>query len=439
MARLNLQLHHNNQWHQAASIEIENTTHGIGSATSLDYDMNYVAAWDAAGLKLGKPAFDNRALSVRYPTDFAVHQSTAWPPFLLDVLPQGPARRRFAEELGFKRPEDPEVEFPLLLRGGSCPIGNLRIEEAWKEEAERLTGGKFKGLETADILEQTDRFGDAIDRFMMIASGSSGVQGDWPKALLTQAKDGLWYPDPLVEDGKAALHTIVKLLRDRDKEYAAILAAEAPYLEVARAFGLRVGKPMRHQGGVLIIPRFDREPTQIGVIRHGQESLVSALGIAQFGHVGHHERYIEVLCKVSSNPREEIIEYILRDLLNLAMGNTDNHGRNTALQKRVDGRIQLTPLYDFTPMRLDPTTVVRSTRWQCLNGGDTDPDWDLVSETVANEFVTGSELRTALKAKANFLRSIPDIAREKGVAEDTINLACSMHEQAAKSVERLKD
>lgn len=57
------------------------------------------------------------------------------------------------------------------------------------------------------------------------------------------------------------------LLRDREPAYAAILAAEAPYLEVARAFGLRVGRTLTRADGVLVRPRFDREIADGKVVR----------------------------------------------------------------------------------------------------------------------------------------------------------------------------
>lgn len=437
MPELNLQIHHSGAWHDAATIEIKDPKVGITSPSVVDYVMNYVVEWDHDGLRTENPARDHRAVSVAYPTDFTSHARTSWPPFLLDMLPQGQARRQLAQRHGFKNPDDPAVEYPLLLLGGSCPIGNLRIKEAWMQEKERLAGQPFKGLTTEEVLDRSERFGDVIDRFALIASGSSGVQGDWPKGLLTRAADGLWYPDPLVEDADAREHAIVKLLRDRGPAYAAILAAEAPYLEVARAFGLRVGKRLTHADGVLLIPRFDREIADGRVVRHGQESLVSALGVAEFGYVGTHEDYMEIIKKVSTNPRDEIIEYVLRDLLNFAMGNPDNHGRNTALQKRVDGWIGLTPLYDFTPMRLDPTQIARSTRWRCLNGNDVDPDWAIICEVAAEGIMDAAELRGALRAKANFLRALPETARSLGVADTTITAAIQRHEYAARGVAAL--
>jgi serine/threonine-protein kinase HipA len=437
MARLTIQAHHHGDWHDAATIEIHDPAAGIASPSVVDYVMDYVPQWDHEGLETETPAQDNRALSVVYPVDFVSRTRPSWPPFLLDMLPQGPARRRLAQKLGYDNPDARDVELPLLLLGGGCPIGNLRIKEAWQEERKRLADQTFKGLTTDEVLGRSDRFGDVVDRFALLASGSSGVQGDWPKVLLTRANDGLWYPDPLVEDDAARAHTIVKLLRDREPAYSAILAAEAPYLEVARAFDLRVGKALTHAEGILVIPRFDRDVTAGRVVRYGQESLVSAIGVSAFGHVGVHEHYLAIVKKVSDNPRKEVIEYVLRDLLNFAMGNPDNHGRNTALQKRADGSIGLTPLFDFTPMRLDPTTIVRSTRWKCLNGRDAEPDWGLICDAAAEGVMDPAELRAVLAAKANFLHALPETARDLGVADRTIERACAQHEEAARAVEAL--
>lgn len=118
--------------------------------------------------------------------------------------------------------------------------------------------------------------------------------------------------------------------------------------------------------------------------------------------------------------------------------NPDNHGRNTAIQKRADGWLGLTPLFDFAPMRLDPAIVPRSTRWRCLKGGDNDPDWGLICETAAKGVMAADELRASLAAKANFLLALPETARAYGVSAQVIEKACSRHEDAARRVEGLK-
>lgn len=58
----------------------------------------------------------------------------------------------------------------------------------------------------------------------------------------------------------------------------------------------------------------------------------------------------------------ETIEFLKRDILNLAMRNTDNHARNTAVQK-IGANVRLTPLFDFAPMYLDPAGIARAARW----------------------------------------------------------------------------
>ena len=57
-----------------------------------------------------------------------------------------------------------------------------------------------------------------------------------------------------------------------------------------------------------------------------------------------------------------------RDVLNVALGNRDNHLRNTALQRFEDGTIRLTPLFDFAPMMLHPDGIARSSRWEGEQG-----------------------------------------------------------------------
>jgi serine/threonine-protein kinase HipA len=441
-ATVTLQIHHAGAWRDAATVAFLEPERGIAGATRVAYEDGYVFDHAPEALTDGPPVVDRRALSVRLPVDFTVHRLEGplegWPAFLLDLMPQGHARLRLAQALGL--PADaPATELPLLLRAGGSPIGNLRIREAWEEERRRLAGVDCPPLDDADLADQSDRFREVVDRFALLASGSSGVQGEWPKALMTRrASDGRWYPDPFVEGDDAAEHVIVKLLRSTDAADRLILAAEAPYLEVARAFGLRVATPLRaYADGVLAIPRFDRTTRDGRVLRHGQESLVSAIGIPRFGHLGHHEEYLAAIRAFSGRPAEDTAEYVLRDLLNAAMGNPDNHGRNTALHKPAGGGIELAPLFDFAPMRLAPAGVGRSTRWRCLDGRDHDPDWGVVCEAAAFDGLPAAALRHALRGKAGFLEDLPRIAAGHGVPPVVIERACAGHAAVAAAVGRL--
>ncbi|MCX2863993.1 HipA domain-containing protein [Paucibacter sp. PLA-PC-4] len=61
-------------------------------------------------------------------------------------------------------------------------------------------------------------------------------------------------------------------------------------------------------------------------------------------------------------PQAEVLEYIKRDIANLAQHSKDSHARNTAVQRDLNGRIALTPLYDFAPMYLHPDGIARRIR-----------------------------------------------------------------------------
>ena len=67
-------------------------------------------------------------------------------------------------------------------------------------------------------------------------------------------------------------------------------------------------------------------------------------------------------------------------IANLALGNMDNHARNTAVQRDFNGRIALTPLYDFAPMYLHPDGIARRIRWEGNDDGQ--PDWTRVVDRV---------------------------------------------------------
>lgn len=436
MATLTIQAHMNGAWRDAATVAFEEPGRGIAGKTKLAYDDVYffgVAAVDAVDADV----IDRRALSVQSPVNFESAYLDTWPAWLLDMMPQGVARQRLAKETGLAA-SDPAVELRLLLRAGGSPIGNLRIGEAWEAEQQRIAGVECPPLTDEDIATRSERFLDVVDRFAHLASGSSGVQGEWPKALMTRhARDGFWYPDPFVPTHEGAEHAIIKLLRSSSNDDALIIGAEAPYLLIAEAFGLDVAAPLQYRAGVLRIPRFDRTVAGGRVLLHGQESLVSALGVAEFGHIGHHEDYLAVIRAVSDDPVADTLEYVLRDVLNAAMGNPDNHGRNTALAKRAGGGIRLAPLYDFAPMRLSATGIGRATRWRCLGGHDLGDRWAAVCGAAACDGLPADILGAVLLEKIRFLRDLPRLAAEVGVSPEVIDRAFSAG-AVADAIERLE-
>ena len=434
--RLALQIHFDHEWHQAATLEIRDTDAGYHGASIVDYDLDYFIAAASQEFASGETVCDFRALSVRYPVNLENRYGPYWPPFLLDLLPQGHARRRLAEHLGLVEAARAS-DLPLLLRSATGGIGNIRIRQAADAEAERLHGVQRQCVTEAEILERSDRFMEVADRFGMLASGSSGLQGEWPKVSMTRASDGLYYPDSFVSDDEATRHVIVKLVRSTEPMDRLILEGEALYSRVAADIGLNVSEVSTYAEGVLIIPRFDRKMGQDGqVLRLGQESLVSAIGVADFGHIGTHEAYIEVLKQFSSDPFRDVVEYLKRDIANLALGNPDNHGRNSALSKHPDGTIRLSPLFDFAPMRLAKEGIVRSTRWASMRdaGRDHLPDWKLICAELMPDPSERARLVAQLGEFADRLRQASQIAKDFGAPPEIVDRAMSRCTEIADSV-----
>lgn len=417
---LTLQTHFNGEWHHAATLELKDDATGFQGASIVDYDLDYFVTAASVEFAAGKVVRDHRALSVRYSIDLENRYSRSWPPFLLDLMPQGHARRKLADHLGLA--EDSRAsDLPLLLRSATGGIGNIRIKEAAEAETERLYGVQRQGVTVEEILERSDRFMEVADRFGILASGSIGLQGEWPKVSMTQANDGLYYPDSFVTDDEAVRHVIVKLVRSNEPVDRLILEGEAFYSRIAQEIGLNVSEPSTYAEGVLIIPRFDRQKRHGGgTVRLGQESLVSAIGVADFGHVGTHEAYIDVLRQYSADPFADIVEYLKRDIANLALGNPDNHGRNSALSKHQNGTIRLSPLFDFAPMRLAKEGVVRSTSWAMMRdeGRDHFPDWKRICAELMHDPAEHKALAAALCTFAGHLHQAPDMAKNMAAASE---------------------
>jgi len=294
------------------------------------------------------------------------------------MLPQGFGREELLSRLGLATTAAEEADWRLLLAGAGNPIGNLRVKEAatWLSQ----NTGAIRGFTDDEIAQRSDDFSEYLASHGLFVAGSSGVQGEWPKVLLTRARDGLLYLDHTLADAAASEHYIVKFGRGTDARLASILQHEAPYMALAQHLGLRVHAPLVLKERALFIPRFDRRVKAGGVERLAQESIAALTGMPGFGAVPSHDEVCLRLLQHCTEPEAEVLEYIKRDIANIALGNKDNHARNTALQRDYAGGIRLTPLYDFAPMYLHPDGIARRIRWEGNDGGQ--PDWRKVLDRV---------------------------------------------------------
>ena len=403
-----LQIFLDGGWQDAAVLDLTGEMQlGVAASTYLvylpDYAIRYWKYNDAA------------ALSVNVPVDLESYAEDRWPAFLVDLLPQGHGRIELLKQLKRDGAAGPAADWTLLCAGAGNPIGNLRIKEAHAWIMER-SGNKMRGFSMEEVAARAGDFNEYLAQHGLFLAGSSGVQGEWPKLLLTQAHDGLFYLDHTLADKDAKAHYIVKFGRGKDEALANILRLEAPYMQLAKGLGLDVHADLVLCERALFIPRFDRVVTQDGVVRHGQESIDSLCGIGGFGRVPSHNDVCSKLGEVTTDPTRDIIEYIKRDVANIVLGNKDNHARNTAIQRRPDGTMVLTPLFDFAPMWLHPDGIARRMRWQADDDGL--PMWRSVIEQACTAAQVDLQAVTAaVAAMALPLATLFDDARALGIEE----------------------
>src|SRR6185369_16180261 len=113
-----------------------------------------------------------------------------------------------------------------------------------------------------------------------------------------------------------------------------------------------------------------------------QESLASLVGLTAFGQPVSLFELAAALARYASDPAVELGEFMKRDILNMALRNTDNHPRNTAVQRLPSGSVQLTPLYDFAPMYLDRHQLPRHCSWRLGKSVEL-TDWELIFEALS--------------------------------------------------------
>lgn len=440
MESCTVQLHAAGAWHDVATVRrFGAEKEGWQARTHTGYDLQ----WAIAHLD----ARDAHALCCQFPVGLDDLQVDHWPPFLVDMLPQGYGRAELLRRLGLPSTAELSADWALLLAGAGNPIGNLRVKEAaqWLQQQP----GRVQGFTEQEVASRAEDFTEYLASHGLFVAGSSGVQGEWPKILLTRADDGLLYLDHALDDARAREHYLVKFGRGQNEELAKILRHEAPYMELARMLGLRVHEPLQMRERALFIRRFDRQVHAGGVVRLAQESIATFTRRTGWESLPTHDEVCQELVRRCAGPQAEVLEYIRRDIANIALGNKDNHARNTAVQRDFDSGIRLTPLYDFVPMYLHPDGIARRIRWEADNGGS--PDWGAVVDrvcaftrpearrkgrrTIVAEVpvVTRGPLVAGLRAMAPVLRTIAERGEELGLEPDVAaRLAPGLREQATR-------
>jgi serine/threonine-protein kinase HipA len=237
-------------------------------------------------------------------------------------------------------------------------------------------------------------------------------------------------------DEQTSEHWLVKLPRGRSEEDRAVLRNEAGFLRLAQACGIRTLAPPRLHGEALFVRRFDRRVADAKVHRLHQESLASLCGARGLGIAQSQQTLLQGMRAVVSEPLRETIEFMRRDVLNLALRNTDNHARNTAVQRLPDGAIELTPVFDFAPMYLDRELIVRGCHWRDAQGKIQD-HWTQVLESLEVGDQERGIIAAALHDFAAVVANIPAVAADCGIELGVLEACRATIDRQARQLQAL--
>ena len=429
--RSTIETYQNGRWIAAA--EFDPVGKGPYTAT-FEYRMDYVFGENPLPVSFALPvAADRLGLDEE-------GEAPPCPAFLLDLVPQGRGRKYLAQELKL---DDSERHDLLLAQYGAFnPIGNLRLDTAvqfYRERAAQQASEKEQGFTLEEILARKEEFLEHIWIHAMLTAGTTGVQGAAPKFLMTQNTEGLWFADAALPDDKAAKHWLVKLPRGVHETDYTVLRNEAAYLRVAERCGIRTGGEPQFHKDMLFVQRFDRIVDQAGprlLHRLHQESLASLAGVHGFGLPTSLFDLAAAFRRHVTDPVGETAEFIKRDILNMAMRNTDNHARNTAVQRLPNGTAQLTPVFDFAPMYMDREFITRSCKWRIDNGPEL-ADWEEIIQKFSFHDTEKEAIAKRIKVFQPVIERMAETMQDCGVEPLIVdNCKANIENQAAR-LERL--
>jgi serine/threonine-protein kinase HipA len=256
---------------------------------------------------------------------------------LRDGLPDRWGRRVIINRLtGRKGADTADVELSdlvYMLESGSDRIGALDFQASATEYVAR--GG---GTATLDDLAE----------FAGNVEAGKPVPAQLEQAILHGSSIGGARPKALLDDDGRKL--IVKFSASND--VISMVKAEFIAMRLAARIGVNVAPVELAQAldkEALIVERFDRVPSTRGWTRRAMVSALTILGESEMS--AHHLSYGELADQIRARftrPDETLRELFLRLVLNILVGNTDDHARNHAAFWDGD-MLTLTPAYDIAP------------------------------------------------------------------------------------------
>lgn len=429
MDDLTLQAFIDNIWRDIATLKFSLNPTGIYPNVELMYKTDYAIEYLQQ---------DNQfAVSLNYPVDLAYssEQPKGWLRFLDDIIPSGASRRYWLQFLSISELNSQLQHYILLKYGTIAPVGHLRIKQAIEDKIPVT----IRYFAMQDVIERNVDFLEYAQQNGAAAGGATGAGGEAPKLLLRcNANNQVWIDTYQETLNNPDHYYLVKFPRgQRSKIDCDILRAEYHYYHELNAMGfntidtqfMRLEEGSRYPS--LWLPRFDIQTLANGdKVRCALESVYSLLQKEPGAFLDQETTLRTLLAKIRHSriirqggdfsTRDFILEWIRCDLLNIAFGNSDNHGRNTALL-RYGNQIQLAPIYDFAPMKADPEGIIRTMRWD--NRIELGGKYDFVelsqclADLIEPEFLLQQLRQTALQLVDLKVRLI-----QRGVPQSIIDM-----------------
>lgn len=426
-----LQIYVNGKWRDAANICVHETANNAEQTTAyrLEYAVDHLKEVGAS------------ACSVHCPVELAeTFRQRPWFGYLDDILPAGAGRRWWIKQLGIANLPIYEQKLALLTHAVIAPVGNLRIKECVEEATASMEQVYFS---IDDVISRNHDFLTYAQQLGAASGGATGAGGEAPKLLLSKNPDGpIWIDTLQTNHIQEHINYLVKFPRGKattiDKD---ILRAEFHFYHELNALGVETIDTEHmlliegEHGPSLWLPRFDIESHNGERIQHGLESIYSLINKAE-GTLRHQDVFhclCGVLnCNLEKSRNELAVEYIWRDLLNIAFSNTDNHGRNMSVIKR--GRnIELAPVYDFAPMKFDPEVITRSTTWgQPLEVGG---EYDFPNIVASLHGISPTAVLATLRQKAQLLLGLYERLAIRGVPQSILNAPSARYKTIGSKLE----
>lgn len=433
--QLTIQTYVEGQWCDAAQLTLTNPEQGHAGESLLGYHPQAYALEH-----LGHDGL--AACSLRLPVDLMqIYRAKPWFNFLDDIMPAGASRRYWVSHLGIGHLSPKQQDAQLLARGTIAPVGNLRVKEAVPvvPAGSRLAHMRFS---LADVVERQNDFLEYAQAMGAASGGATGAGGEAPKLLLraSLANDAfpkdIWIDTWQDDNTNQDQHYLVKFPRGkRTQDDCDILRAEYHYYHELHSLGMETIDlaSMRLQEGEqypsLWLPRFDVGFEMGKCKRYGLESVYALLAKPPGSFLNHFSVLRDVISILQQQYAVQelgkkfdraafVCEWVKRDFLNVVYGNSDNHGRNTALIKRPQG-IWLSPIYDFAPMKADPEGVTRTTTWGSPYEEAGRFDWHAIAMALS-DLVEPERVISELKQLAVQLVDLRERLAARGVPEQLL-------------------